>query len=529
MAFALRPYQEEALRSLWGYFEEQAGSPVVVLPTASGKSVVIAEWIRAVFSVDETASVMVVSHMSELLTQNRDELLGLWPDAPVGIYSAKLGERDIQARIMFASIASIYKKAYEIPNRVDFLLIDECHLVSNNGTTMYRKFIDDLRVCNPALKVVGFSATPYRLGSGLLTDGDNRLFTDICYEAPILPMIEAGYLSPVRTVATTTKLDVANVGTSGGDYVQAQLQAAVDVDEKTQAIVKEIVTLAADRRTWLIFCSGVEHAEHTRDAIRAYGVTCETITGETAQADRARFIEGFRNGSIRCLTNANVLTTGLNVRPVDFLGIMRPTKSTALHVQIIGRGMRISPETGKVDCIVADFAGNVDAFGPIDKIRVKPKGKGGEAPTKTCLECEATVYASAKVCPNCGADFPPFVEKEKLKTKASTAAILSNQRVAPEWLAVQGVTYRKHEKPGAPPSLRVTYMAGLVPHSEWISLERTGYPRTMAAKWWSQRSNVPAPLSVDKALAMTSELRQPTRIAVRPSGKYTEIVAASFD
>lgn len=526
----LRPYQEAALRSLWGYFEETSGSPIVVLPTASGKSIVIAEWIRGTLAEFPDTGFLVLSHVAELLMQNLAELIGLWPEAPAGIYSASLGRRDIGSQVMFAGIASIHKRAFKIPRRIDMVLIDECHLVGNNTSSMYRAFLNDLLVCNPNMKVIGLSASPYRLGSGLLTDGDDALFTDIAYEAPILPLIAAGWLSPLVTTPTATTLDVSSVGMSGGDYVSGQLERAVDIDEVTASAVQEIVTLGADRRSWLVFCAGVKHSGHVAEAIRNHGVTCGTITGQTDKTERAYLLAEFKAGRLRCLTNANCLTTGINVRGIDLLAFLRPTKSASLYVQMAGRGMRLSPETGKTDALVLDFARLIDNFGPVDNVKIKSKKGDGVAPTKMCKECEERVFASARMCPNCGTEFPPpEVVVSKLTRTASTGAILSSQTVEPEWIDVHGVNYARHEKPGKPPSVRVDYQCGLSRHSSWWCPEHTGYARQKFVQTWQQHApGQQVPNTVEDTLALAGQLRKPVSISVRPAGKFVEILSARF-
>lgn len=525
----LRPYQQEALCALWSYFEQEAGSPIVVLPTASGKSVVIAEWIRAVMAEYPDSGFLVLSHVAELLSQNLNELLALWPQAPAGLYSASLGRKDIGAKIIFAGIASIHRKAFAIPRRIDFVLIDECHLVGNKSNSMYRGFLADMLTCNPYLKVVGFSASPYRLGSGMLTEGDDALFSDIAYEAGVLPLIQAGYLAPLITVPTSTGFDLANVGTVGGDYNQAQLEAAVDVDAVTEAAVREIVAKGADRRSWIVFCSGVKHAEHVAAAIRRHGITAATITGNTDKVERASLLEDFKSGRIRCLTNNEVLTTGINVRGIGLIAFLRPTKSPAKYVQMAGRGMRISPETGKTDCLVLDFAKLIEMHGPVDAVRVKPKKGTGPAPTKECPACEASVFASARVCPVCGEEFPPPVSETPLTATAARAAILSTQTIEGEWVDVSHVSYKLHTKPDKPTSLRVDYLCGLKQHSAWICVGHGGFPRQQAVLWWHRHApGVPVPNSAEEALAQSHALATPKRIQVRPSGKFTEIVGVSF-
>lgn len=522
----LRPYQSVAINAIYAYFDTKKGNPLIVLPTGTGKSVCIAAFMRRAIADWPDTRIIIVTHVKELIAQNFSEMVRLWPDAPAGIYSAGLNKRDLHAQILFAGIQSIHKRAYDI-QRCDLALIDEAHIIPRTSNTMYRRFLGDLTTINPHLKVIGFTATPYRLDSGMLHEGDCALFTDIAYEAGVAEMIAQGYLCEVVPKQPATQLDTTGVGSRGGEFIPGQLEAAVDVDAVTAAAVEEIVHHGADRGSWLVFCAGIRHAEHVRDAIKGRGFTCEAILGETASADRDRVIAAFKRDEVRCLTNANVLTTGFNAPGVDLIAMLRPTKSVGLYVQMIGRGTRIA--NGKDNCLVLDFAGNVKRHGPIDRIDVRKRKKDdeeGHAPVKVCPGCQTIVHASTRLCPGCGYEFPP--PQPDLSRTASTSAILSSQ-IKPEWVTVSGVGYHRHEKPDSPPSLRVEYACGIASHREWICFEHTGYARQKAVQWWQKRlPGRPVPRTVDDVLTRCGELPKPERISVRPQGRYTEITGYEF-
>ncbi len=519
----LRPYQQAAIDAIYHYFAEKSGHPLIVIPTAGGKSLVMAAFIAGVLKAWPDQRILVVTHVRELIAQNYAELVGLWPDAPAGIYSAGLGRRDLGARILFAGIQSIHRRAYDV-QQCDLVLIDEAHLIPATSDTMYRRFLDALMRINPELKVIGFTATPYRLDSGMLHEGKGALFTDIAFEVSVRELIDAGYLAPLVSKAAETTLDVSGVATRGGEFVAKDLQAAVDLPEITEAAIDEVVALGRDRRAWLAFCAGVEHATHVAEAIRARGFSAATIFGDTPKAERDRIIAAFKRGEIRALASMGVLTTGFNAPAVDLIAMLRPTKSTGLYVQMAGRGTRLAP--GKTDCLVLDFAGNVARHGPIDAVKPKRPGAGeGDAPVKVCPDCQSLLPTAVQNCPDCGHVFPP--PEVTIETSATTLEILSSGR--PQWLAVTGVSYRRHEKEGGRPSLRVDYQCGLVRHSEWVCLEHTGYARQKAIAWWRQRApQGPVPTSVTDALTQTHELAVPAEIAVRPSGRFTEIVRHRF-
>jgi len=520
----LRPYQTAAIAGLYDHFEHHAGNPLIVLPTGTGKSLVIAAFIRQALTNWPETRVLVLTHVKELIAQNHGELTTLWPAAPAGIYSAGLKRRDLDAPILFAGIQSVHKRAHAL-GQVDLVMVDEAHLIPRKSRTMYGRFLATLQRLNPYLKVIGLTATPWRLDSGRLDEGADRLFHRIAHEAPVGDMIAQGWLSEVIPKRTDTQLDVSGVGARGGEFIAGQLERAVDREATTNSAVSEIMRAGQDRQSWLIFCAGVDHALHVRDALRGKGVTAEAVLGETGAVERDRIVAAFKAGEIHALTNANVLTTGFNAPNVDLIAMLRPTQSAGLYVQMVGRGTRRAP--GKTDCLVLDFAGNTERHGPIDAIRPKRPGEGdGEAPTKDCPECDRIVAAGTRICP-CGFQFPE--PETRLQARASSAPVLARQTPT-ETVAVEAVTYHRHAKPGGRTSLRVEYRCGLTRHKEWVCLEHDGYPRRKAEAWWRQRSRgAPPPASVGEALARTGELAVPEAITIRPKGRFTEIVAYAFE
>ena len=522
---SLRPYQQAAIGAIYAYFEDHKGNPLIVIPTAGGKSLVLAAFSEGVLKVWPDQRILVVTHVRELIAQNHAEMIGLWPEAPAGIYSAGLGRREADARILFAGIQSVHRRAMEI-GHCDLVLIDEAHLIPVASATMYRRFLGELTAINPKLKVIGFTATPYRLDSGMLHEGDGALFTDIAYEVSVRDLIDGGYLCPLVSKQPKTKLDVAGVGSRGGEFIASELQAAVDQEAITRAAVSEIITYGEDRKSWLAFCSGVDHARHVAEEFRRHGISCETIFGHTPKDERDRIIAAFKRQEIRALASMGVLTTGFNAPAVDLIAMLRPTKSAGLYVQMAGRGTRLAQ--GKQNCLVLDFAGNVSRHGPIDLVRPKRPGEGGDgvAPTKVCPECDSIVPLAASECPDCGFVFP--ARQIKIAPTAATLPVLSPKH--PPWLAVTDVMYVRHEKAGGLPSLRVTYRCGLSSYSEWVCFEHSGYARRKAEEWWQLRApGTPFPVSVAEALSRRAELRRPSAIMVETVGRFFEVKRARFE
>src|SRR5215469_2187938 len=365
---SLRPYQREALDAIYEFFHENDGNPVVSLPTGTGKSLIVAKMLKESFEWWPDTRVLILTHVKELIQQDFMELLRLWPEAPAGIHSAGLNRRDVWSPIIFGGIQTLHNKAHELP-RTDLVLIDEAHLVPRKSSTMYRKFLINLGKLNPHMKVVGLTATPFRLDSGMLTEGEDALFTDLVYEANVKDLVEAGFLAPPIGVANEASIDTTGVGIRGGEFIPGQLEAAALDPDTCDRIAAEIIRAGEDRQGWLIFACGIKHAKMLQEAIKRHGTTCEAAFGDTPSAERSRIIEAFKRRDIRALATVGILTTGFNARHVDLIACARPTKSTGLWIQMVGRGLRLSPETGKENCVAEGSMILTDqGLVPIEKI-----------------------------------------------------------------------------------------------------------------------------------------------------------------
>ncbi|WP_089177127.1 DEAD/DEAH box helicase [Bosea sp. AS-1] len=522
----LRPYQRDSIDALYAYWQKGGGNGLIVIPTGGGKSLVIATIIREMLEQWPSLRICVVTHSKELISQNFQELMKLWPQAPAGINSAGIGRRDTRSKILFCGIQSVWNKVKQI-GAFDLIIVDEAHLISRSADTSYGKFFASMREIVPDMRVLGATATPYRLDSGRLDRGKDRLFDDIVYEAAVPDLIEAGFLSPLTSKATATALDVSGVAKRGGEYVAGALEAAVDKDWITRAAVDEITAFGASRKSWLCFCTGVDHAMHVRDEIRSRGITCETVTGETPNGERDRIIRQFKEGRIRCLTNANVLSIGFNVPAVDLVALLRPTQSAGLYIQQVGRAFRLAP--GKTDALILDFAGNVKRHGPVDDVTPKGSGGKGDAPSedrpkaKECPGCKELVALNTRVCQHCGHEWPRD-ETPKHDARADADRPIMSTGAVSNWLEVSETRFFRHAKVGSPTSMRVEYTAGLTVYRQWVCFEHDGFARQKAESWWRRMGLGTCPKTVSEALERQSEIMPAAEIQVRPSGQYFEVV-----
>lgn len=468
----LREYQQRAIDQLYAWFEAgNRGNPCLSLPTGSGKSHIVAALCKDALQNWPETRILMLTHSKELLEQNAEKMRLHWPGAPMGIYSASVGKRQLGEPITFAGIQSVRNRAKEI-GHTDIIIIDECHLVNHKDEGGYRKFLATMATINPDLRVVGLTASPYRLGHGLITDAP-AIFDALLEPVSIEELVYNGYLAPLRSKATSSTFDVSGVHKRGGEFIESELQAAVDTDEINNRVVREVIALAGDRQSWLFFCTGIAHAEHVASVLIEQGISAECVTGETPKKERERKLADFESGKLRALCNVGILTTGFDFPGIDLIAMLRPTMSAGLYVQMAGRGMR--PKSHTDHCMVLDFAGVVATHGPITHVKPPKKGKlePGEAPTKTCESCGEMAHISAKLCPACGHPFKAEVKEIDLRLRDDDIMGLDTKK-----LEVASWTWRKHiSRASGLEMLAVTYYGGLsdAPITEYLPVMHDGY------------------------------------------------------
>ncbi len=531
----LRWYQREAVQAAWQWLCQREGNPVIVLPTGAGKSLCIADLAKTAVS-EYQGRVLILAHRKELLQQNAAKLQAV-SDLPIGINSAGLGKRETESPVIFAGIQSVYRDALSFGSR-HLVIIDEVHLVPQHENGMYRKFLGDLRLANPRLKMVGLTATPFRTDSGKLCRAD-ALFQGICYEAEVQRLIQGGFLSPVTNQLSETEYDTSRLKIIGGEFSSGDLANLFGEKAKIKRAVQEIVEKTRSRKSVLLFCSGVDHAILVAEELEK--ITQERVglvTGETLPILREQYLADFRARRLRFLVNVDVLTTGFDAPCIDAIAILRATMSPGLFAQICGRGFRLYP--GKENCLILDFGENIKRHGPVDAIdfgKVKSVGSGGEGPTKECPNCQEAIPAGKRQC-FCGWLFPPREIARHEEESDGTSTVLA----APQKWQVVATDARKHikrNKPG-PATFRMDYVVvepgaeGNLAEktiSEWVCFDHEGFARKNAVSWWRKRSKAPPPDSVDDALELWAcgALASARSITTKQDGKFQRVIDYELD
>ncbi|QSD34346.1 DEAD/DEAH box helicase [Pectobacterium brasiliense] len=359
MSFTLRPYQREAVSATLDYFRRHTQPAVIVLPTGAGKSLVIAELARLA-----RGRVLVLAHVKELVSQNHAKYRAL--DLEADIFAAGLQQRESQGKVVFGSVQSVARNLDQFDGAFSLLIIDECHRISDDDNSQYQQIIQHLQKTNPQLRLLGLTATPYRLGKGWIYQyhyhgmirGDERsLFRDCIYELPLRYMIKHGFLVPPdRLDMPVVQYDFSKlVARSNGLFSEADLNLELKRQQRiTPHIISQVIDYAQTRRGVMIFASTVEHAKEITALLPAGQAAL--VSADTPAAERDALIDAFKQQSLRYLVNVAVLTTGFDAPHVDLIAILRPTESVSLYQQIVGRGLRLYP--GKTDCLILDYAGN---------------------------------------------------------------------------------------------------------------------------------------------------------------------------
>ncbi len=552
MSFVFTPrwYQGESVSATFDFLENKPGNPLIALPTGTGKSWIPAMMMYELLRKYPTLRMSLITHVQELVEQDLEKLKLLWPLAPVGVYCAGLGLKEGGHPLTFGTIGSMARNPAAFA-RQDLIIVDEAHMISPKGTTLYQKLFDYLRKINPKLRIVGLTATYYRMGSGLLTD-EGQIFDDFSYNQCGIDafnrFVDEGFLAPLIPKPTDEEINTDDVAVRMGDFAAKQLEAAANDSDLTLRIVKEIIVKGKSRNQWLSFCTSIDHAEKVAHMMTDNGVPTRAIHSKMSNADVTRLLRDFRDGKIKSLTNKDKLTTGHDFPRLDLINMLRPTQSAALWVQMLGRGTRPSPATGKENCIVLDFANNTQRLGPInDPIipkRRKRGGNKGEAPIYICQGCQTFIHASVRTCPHCGTEREFINAEEKLAEKASGQQLIrKSKKVKQEPIVgdfeVDKVTYNRHSNPyqkTKPDSLRIDFHCGLRVFSKWVFFEsQHAHFRSEAYKWWESRSldgALEVPKTIDEVIehGRLGNIRAEKFIRVWTNKKpHAEVLNYAFD
>lgn len=534
--YTLRDYQQTAADLTYTDAMTEGVHPVCVLPTGSGKSVVLCEIVDKILTEDPEWNVLILSHTEEICEQDHTTLTDYFGGIDIGLYHAGLNSRTIM-KITVAGIQSASRKRDKF-NRFDFVIIDEAHSVPTAGEGQYRTFLKGFDT------YIGLTATHFRLGHGYIHKGEGTIFNKISIDYSsgdkFLKLVDDGYISKLYTKQTLLELDANDIRTRLGDFVIPDMAKKFNRDDITSQAVREIIEIGKNYYKWLIFSIDIDHAESITEKLISHDI--KAIAIHSKMENRKKAISDIRRNKYQAVVNVDILTTGFDDPHIDLIALMRPTKSPVLHVQSIGRGLRVAKN--KDHCLVLDFAGNTERLGPINDINLEiEKATTGKGPaiTKVCPEsdCMCIIPIATRTCPACGFEFE--IQKGKdLQNTSGTQSIISRMNREREegeefhhWVEVKFIRYSLWSKPNKPPSMLVEYYptTGGKTYREWVLLDHKGWAKRNADKWVMRRwtgAGMVMPRSAIEAIAKRRFFKTPKAIKIDFNNKFQKIIDHRF-
>lgn len=407
----LRPYQQQAFNAIMDAMRTEQFI-LCQAATGAGKTILFSAIIRHCME-QYKMRIGILAHREILVRQAQDKLLKVWPDGKdkIGIACAS-ASHDVQLfrPVLIGSPQTLANRLDALPP-LHLLIIDECHrLPPRNKESQYGDLLQALLAKYPKLRVLGVTATPYRLNHGYVYGKKCRpksenWFGRMAYGISIETLQEQGFLVPLRAKqAENIEQELAAVSTSAGDFNVAELSAVMSRQVHIQSAVDKYLEYGEGRQHVVAFCVTIEHAEVLREAFEESGIPAAVIHSKMPREERENAMSAFEEGRVTVICNVGVLTEGWDCTAVDCILFCRPTMSPALYVQMVGRGLRLHP--GKKDCLLLDLSGNClrhgDVNDPFVKIPGTPAGKKEKKEYRECPNCGELFKYSQPECPACG-------------------------------------------------------------------------------------------------------------------------------
>lgn len=397
-----RYYQETAISLAVSWARKNSDPCLLELPMGAGKSIIVAYIADALYKLSGGKRVLCLAPNRELVEQNYKKFIQIGGKA--SIYSASI-RKEMREQVVFATEGTFKSVAKKKGHEFCAVIMDEGHKISNT----FNKIVADMQQENPNLRIIGLTATPYRLGKGYIYEIDENnqqvqeavepFYKKLLYRITAQELIDQGFLTPPTIGNVDEKYDTSNIKLVGNKFNQSDLdQAFVGKGRLTSHIVADIVARSHDRRAVLIFGATIAHAYEILESLPPE--KSAILTGEATKAERTKIIDDFKSGKIKYLVNVGILTTGFDYPELDVIAILRVTESAGLYQQIVGRGTRLAD--GKTDFLVLDYTDNIDNFfgasGNIFEPTIKAYGKKQSVKIEVCCpECNQAQEFSKRI------------------------------------------------------------------------------------------------------------------------------------
>jgi DNA repair protein RadD len=537
----LRAYQEQIVDALIKAFEVDKRI-LLQLPTGGGKTIIFAEIVRRLMLEYSEMRTLIVMHREILVRQTVEKMLFVWPNAPIGIACASVGEKSVHMPLTIASYQTLISRLGEL-EPVDLVIVDEAHHIPptkkikapTDKPSQYHKLFDVLQRCSPALRILGVTATPFLAGHGYLygdgcKKGSVNFFPKLTYQQKISALQSEGWLAPYRAKSIENiEGELKAVKKSNGDFALNELERVMVKAVHLESAVRAYQEFGENRRHCVIFAATIAHAEELVRCFKGEGLNAQAVHSELGKLERAQVLADFKSGALPIIINVSVLTEGWDEPHVDLILFCRPTLSTGLYVQMIGRGLR--PCANKSDLLILDLSGNCLRHGDPDEPFVEiPSGiqrAKREGAWKPCPECGRVVSITALTCPDCAHEFPMRFEEAAAGRLVGRDLPFTPQKRA--LLKVEAYPYV---------SRAGNYMLRIDAHvdeegivSTFLDVEgKSGlYGKMRAKQFWdkhcqSEINKGGYPISVDEYAEYFDVLTMPSEVYVKQDGRYKKIV-----
>lgn len=521
----LRDYQKTCLQEAIEAWQRDPNKNYIIDACVSaGKSHMLAAFIKGLIDANPGFTCLMLVPNKELVKQNYDKLVGYLGEELVGICSASAGDKATDKPIIVGTVGTVIGRIYDMPV-FHTTHVDEVHLVNNADKGQYRALLDICKKRNPEHITFGWTGTPYR-GNGInLTSGKAPLFHEIASSITLRDMLDAGWICPLVNV-NSTHIEVSSKGMrkTGQDFNLADIDAAFD-DEVTQQCVEQMIPAMQDRRSVMVFCSTIPHAERTAEMLKKAGQKVGIVHSKMT-GDRDRVIKDFKQFRTKWLVNVCVLTTGFDHPAVDGIVFMRNTSSPVLYVQIAGRGMRryddgignlFPGHTNKIDCKWLDFTDTTSRLGPVDQVKGRdmiPKNRKAVQPVKSCPMCGLEVASGVRTC-ECG---HTFQFENKLGSEANGSAVLST-----DVDMVTGFSVLKHVSQKGNIGVKVVFKNGSKTVGTFYMNDSAWGTRQIRELWGKLGGTDKAPINCSEFMARQHELVVPAAITLDRSKQFPEL------
>ena len=538
--YQLRDYQEEMVAAAMAAIPTDSFI-LIQAATGAGKTIFFAELIKRLLTEWPQLRIGVVAHRSLLVEQAKDKLLKVWPEAPVGVACSSTGMPvDTDMPVVIGSVQTLARRMMTTAP-FDVVFIDEAHRVPpRSHNSQYKDWLEKMLDFNPKMRVVGLTATPFRLGHGYIygpvcRKGNKNWFNRLHYRIGIKDLQAKGFLCGYRAKETVDiGRDLSGVHVSG-EFNLGELSDLMSKTIHVGSAVKALQEYGKDRERVIVFAVTIDHAKILTDAFESAGIDVNLVHSNQPADYREYVLDGFRNGKYRVLCSIGILTEGFDEPATDCIICCRPTKSAALHVQMCGRGLR--PYPGKKDVLILDLSNNFKTHGDIDSPKINVRGGveiPGEAPTKKCDVCGEIVHTSVRECPGCGYEWPEkeVVIEDALPKMVDVRCVWKK----PEPIDVQVIDFdvEPHTSKAGNRMVKVHLVCqqpGIIApvhvnHFLMFDKEAHPYARGKSISWWQRVVNTPVPGSTDEAMKWSEEIEMalPKEVRIMEDGKWWKVL-----